>query len=382
MRERTRQQLDPAGTTGVRVFSNVVSLGAFLYATVATVAWQREISSVPLAIAALALLAAGIVILVVETSPFRAPLRRGGYLLVLGCALLSYFSFTWATIGHNPYVRDDWGPLVLGVLLLALGPYRPGREIAVTGVALACFVGLVVIIEKPYFATDAPPVAFVLLAVTPLLAMCFGSVANSVAMVTAIERWQRRAGVARVSEIEELRSGVARSIQQDRVTILSRDVLPFFTELVAAPSVTEADRSRAREIAHSIRNVMVEEADRSWLETAVVIAGGARPGQADAVVEDSDRLAAGMTIDQRTAVRALVVALVREPEFAHDDLHIHITRDGDLCRVIVSTRFSTTDTMPRAALSPYFALLRSVFDAFDVDFDHPSLRLRFWYEQH
>ncbi len=382
MKERTRQQLDPAGSTGVKVLSNVVAVGAFLFATAATVLHQREIANVLLAVIALLLLGAGVVILIVETNPFRAPFRRAQLMIVLGCALLSYFVYTWATIGGNWYVRDNWGPLVLGVLLLALGPYRPGREIAVTGVVLATFVGLVTVVQLPFFVTDAPPVAFVLVAVTPLLAMCFGCVSYSIGMVSAIESWQRRAGVARSSEVDKSRDGIARSIQQDRVTILGRDVLPFFSELITTGAITEADRIRAREISHSIRNVMVEEADRSWLETAVVVAGGARQNYEQTVIEDHDRLAAGMTSEQRMAVRALVGALAHEPEFAHDDLRIRITRDGDLCRVVLGAHFGPTDSMPRAALSPYFALLRSVFDAFDVEFDHPSLRLRFWYEQH
>jgi hypothetical protein len=378
--ERTRQQRDPVGTTVVRVFACVTLTGVVLLGLISSLMRIHEIASRPLALLALALLAAAIFIVFRQTSAYRAPLGRTSYVLVLVLVVAAYFIHIGATIGHNRFSQDDWGLPAMGLLLLAFAPYRPASEIAVTGAALACFVGLGTLIQEPWFVTKAPPDAFVIVSVTPLVALCFGAVAYSNSMVSSIERWQRRAGsVARGGAATSV--AIARSVQQDRVTILGRDVLPFFTGVVASGSITDADRARAREIADSVRNVMLEEADRSWLETAIVVAGAAGPDSTPTTIDDPLRLAAGMSTAQRMAIRTLLGAFAQEPGFEHDALRIQLSRDGDLCAAEVSVAFTATDGSPKAAFAPYFALVRSVFEDFEVDFDRPSLRLRFHYEQ-
>ncbi len=124
---------------------------------------------------------------------------------------------------------------------------------------------------------------------------------------------------------------------------------------------------------------MVLEANRSWLENLVVQAGLQADG-AEPVVDDRDHLASGMTIDQRTSIRALLVAVRQTPEFDAGTLRIRFVRDGDLGRAVLSARFTGQDAVPRSTYSPYFALMRTVFDGFDVEFHHPSLRVRFWYD--
>ncbi len=59
---------------------------------------------------------------------------------------------------------------------------------------------------------------------------------------------------------------------------------------------------------------------------------------------------------------------------------MRLTRDGELCRAVIEAGPGGSDAV-RAQFAPYIALMRASFEAFDVDFDHPSLRIRFWYEQ-
>ncbi len=163
------------------------------------------------------------------------------------------------------------------------------------------------------------------------------------------------------------------------MTILGRDVLPFFTDVLAQDRVTDADRERARQISQSIREVMVLEANRSWLENLVVQAGLEIDG-GEPVVDDRDQLASGMSLDQRTSIRALLVVVRQTPEFDIGTLRIRFVRDGDLSRAVLSAGFTGQDAVPRSAFSPFFALMRTVFDGFDVEFHHPSLKVRFWYD--
>src|SRR5690606_16895311 len=141
---------------------------------------------------------------------------------------------------------------------------------------------------------ELPVLAVVAVSVMPILALAYAAAAHSKAVIDALERWHRK--VMRPGRVvtREDEDGIARSVQQDRVTILNRDVLPFFLEIIDKPAVSNADRERARDIAASVRKVMVAEVDRSWLEQAV---DKLMPGdhQADAaaepVVRDDDHVA-------------------------------------------------------------------------------------------
>ena len=330
--ERTRQQLDPAGSTGVAPVAIFLAIGAFLYAVSMTVRGQSEISNPIFASLALALLATAGLMLISASSPNRAPLTERAHAAIHAIAVLAIVCEAVGQWGSNAYIRDDWGPATLGILLVALGPYRPAREIAVGGVCSAISIGILTYFEVPSLVTSGPALAFIALAVTPMLALCFSAAMFSDGVVASIERWQKRAQAASVSLVHEFREGIARSVQQDRVTILNRDVLPFFTEVLARDTITDADRERARTIADSIRRVMVEEVDRSWLEALMELTGVERtnrPGAARVVVDDPHRAASAMTVAQRTAIRALFVAFADYPGFTRDHLRIALSDQGD-----------------------------------------------------
>jgi hypothetical protein len=383
MRERTRQQLDPAGSTGIRLVTIALTMGAFAYAVLLTALGASEVTNPVFAVGALVALGAAGGILIAAASAYRAPLTaRTHYLvhgLALGAALLESLGH-WA---HNGSIRDDWGPICLGVLILALGSYRPPKEIVVATTVSGLMLGLLTLIEAPRLSTTAPPIAFVIVAIVPLLALGYASAVFSREIVESIARWQRRAADASIGLARELRDGVTRSVQQDRVTILNRDVLPFFTELLGTGQISNQDRARARQIADSIRRVMVEEVDRSWLENVIELAGGAGPGKSGAakvVVDDEDRLAASMTTDQRTALRALLVALIETSHFDRSDLRISLTASGRACNGRLVANLSLSEYLLRSNFAPYFAVIRSVFTDMSIDFDAPTLTLRFSYE--
>lgn len=383
MRERTRQQLDPAGTTGIRIVTIALSVGAFAYALVMSALHAREVTNPVFAVAALGALAAAGGILIFMASPYRAPLTARTHFVVHALALTAALFEALAQWTRNESIRDDWGAICLGLLLVALGSYRPGREIVVGTTVSAVLLGFLTLLEAPHLATEAPPIAFVIVAIVPLLSLGYASAVFSREIVESISRWHHRASEASVGLAKDLRDGVTRSVQQDRVTILNRDVLPFFTELLAAGRISNQDRARARQIADSIRRVMVEEVDRSWLENVIELAGGAGPGRSGAakvVVDDEHRLAAFMATDQRTALRALLVALIETPTFDRNDLRISLTAAGAECHCRLVANVSLSDFLLRSNFAPYFAVIRSVFTDMSIDFDAPTLTLRFSYE--
>jgi hypothetical protein len=381
--ERTRQQLDPAGSTGVAPVAIFLSTGAFLYALVMTIRNSTEISNPLFGSLALALLAIACLLVISGSSPSRAPLTAGVHAAAHTVTFAAIVCEAVSQWGSNAYIRDDWGPAVLGIILVALGPYRPAREIAGAGLISAVSIGILTYLEVPSLVTPGPPIAFVAVAITPMLALCFSAAMFSNGVVSSIERWQKRAQAASVSLVNEFRESIARSVQQDRVTILNRDVIPFFTEVLARDHLTAEDRERARTIADSIRRVMVEEVDRTWLEALAESTG--RPRLAPTapphrIVDDPDGLAGRMTVVQRTAVRALLVAFGDVPEFTRRGLTISLAESHGTCNVLVNATLPISDFVLRSTFAPFLAVLRAVFTDLEVDFVQPELTLRFSYD--
>lgn len=378
--ELTRQQLDPAGTMGMRMLCCLLVACAFVYALVASLTSADQRSRPLFSVLALALFGFACIMLVVSTSAYRAPLRGRVHVVIHVITFVAVLADAAAQWGTDRYIVDDWGPVALGTVLLALAPYRPAREMASAGVISAALLGLLTLVETPGFVTPAPPAAFIVVSVAPMLALCFGGVAFSASIVSALQSWRRRADAASRDLLDELKAGVARSVQQDRVTILNRDVVPFFGDIVARGEVTDEDRARARSISDSIRRVMVADIDRSWLESVIDGLGAVDAAQSPAVV-DPARLASMMTAHQRTAVRAFLLELLALPGFRRECLRVVLSRRKRTCLVVVTAGVELGELAIRSALSPYFAVMRVVFSDLQIDFEQRKLALRFSYEQ-
>lgn len=378
--ERTRQQLDPVGTLSSRMLAIVLAVGAFYYGIVMTVRSLDQVSNLPLAILALLWLAAAVLTVVIASSQNRAPFTRPAHivihLLAVGAIALSVAS-QW---GSNRIIQDDFGPMSLGLLMLAIGPYRPSIELATAGSLSSVFVGFLTLLEVPVLESSTPPVAFVLAGMAPVLALSYASATYSGRLVESLERWQRRAMRSVASRTSRLRDGIARSVRQDRVMILGRDVLPFFNSVLDRKTVNADDRARAREIAETIRALMVAEADRTWLE-AVVDDDGADAQQLGRTVIDPDGKASAMVPDQRTALRALIVAILDEPTFEPNTLTIELGGRGSVCRGALTARIDGSEAFVRSAFAPYFAVMRVVFTGLHVEFQNLTLTIGFNYDQ-
>ena len=382
MTRRSPQQVDPLGALSSRPVTALAAVAAVVYATVSTVLTRDEIVMPAAAVGALAALGAAGVVLVLASSPLRAPLTRWSVAGVVALGALASVLAAVASAGHNSMVRDDWASLAVGLLLVGLAPYRPALDLVVAGLASAVVLTAVVLVEREAFLTDVPVLVFVVVAVTPVLALSLAGASFSAAFTTLVERWIAGASSARQASAEEFRSSVARSVQQDRVTILNRDVVPFFGEVVAAGTVTEADVERARRISADLRSTMVAEADRSWLEQVL-----ADPStRVSGVVVDVGRAAGRMTAAHRTSLRALLVAFGESDAVLPDTVRIELEQGLDAEEERVEARISvataSSESVVRHRFAPYLAVVRIVFDDLQVDPAPPLLTLRFSYDQH
>jgi hypothetical protein len=372
--ERAFQQLDPLGTLVGRPMTYLMAAGIPVYASVMTWFNRFDINSPVLAVVALALTVVTSAVLVYGTSPLRAPFTLRMHVLVTGAAGLAYIASAASLWGTNAYVRDDWGPVVIGLALLALSQYRPPKEIASTGLALALFAGVFTLAQGKHFVTQTPDITFALVAMVPILALSLSSATFGHTLIRGLESWRRRASQAAVSYATSNTDWIARSVQQDRVTILNQEVVPFFAEVLQHDSITADDRERARRISDAIRVVMIAEADRTWLDTLIEqVAGHAS--------DDPERLATAMSTDQRTAIRAAIIGVAAHPAFSAKGFQLEIRQAGSICTVALTARLETAENVLRGQIAPFLAVIRIVFSDVKVEFAEATLALRFSYEQ-
>lgn len=374
-RESTVQQLDPIGGRAAEPLTVSAAITIVAFAVVMTVVGAPDIDYPGVAILALALVGLVACLLVYRSMSLRAPLTRTTHVVLLTLAMVALLLNSLSMGPTNEYLRDDWGPPVVGLLLLALCPYRPPRELAGFGSLAAIFTGFIVIARHDSYQVDAPAFIFVVVAITPIVAMCYIGAAFSSALIRMMRRWQWGASSAVRAIASERLESITRSVQQDRVTILNRDVVPFFAQVLAADDITDADRDRAREISDAIRRIMIEETDRSWL-------GAALDQLADAsatpvTLTDDLRLADAMSIEQRAALRAAIVAIAGSPGLRPGSLALDLARRGAEVQVAIVASF----TRPvRTEIEPYLAVLRVLFTGLTISFTKPTLTVRFSYE--
>ncbi len=379
--ERTRQQLDPVGSLGHRLFTVLLVSAGVVYAIYSTVSHPSELSSPPLAVLALMWLFGAWLVVVVGTSSRRGPFTRNAHIVVHLLALGSIALSVASEWDLNTAVQDDFGPVALGLLILAMGPYRPASEIVGAGVLSAIFVGFLTLLEAPFLvASSAPTLVYVLVSTAPLLAAAFASATYSRSMVKEIERWREHDLQDVAATRDDVLGGIERSVQQDRVTVLGRDVLPFFNTILQQGSISGDDRVRARTIADSIRAIMVAEADRSWLEL-LFTSQAPDLRQLEAVVADPAVCAAAMATEQRTALRAVIVAISDESSFVPNSLHIGLRKGAQTCHGVLRAEVGASDFESRSRFLPYVALMRVVFSDVRVGFRDSTLTLEFAYEQ-
>jgi hypothetical protein len=379
VRESTAQQTDPLGALNQRPITVVIALFAVALACGRTI-FDHDPGTNPLvAILAIAFASMAAAVMIRSSSPFHAPFSRRSLVVIAASASLALVLEALSMWRHDLLIRDDWGGVVLGLLVLSCAPFRPARDLAVATVVGALVEGAVVALEVPYFATPAPAVLFFVVGITPVVALGAGGAVYSSTFVTLVSQWLDRASSLNIDAAREMRPGIARSVQQDRVTGLNREVVPFFTDLVARGEITEADRLRATQVATAIRQRIVDETDRSWLEQVLI---DVRPSGHSGTVIDRGHLAESMTSDQRTAVRAVVNAIASDPDTRSSSLGIVLHDDNPVVRALIRVESSSPDVAIRQHYAPYFAVLRILFTDLHVDVSGSFLTLRFSYDQH
>lgn len=310
----TQQEVDPLGGIAAVPLVAAGAIGTTSMA-VALTWWHRsEIVFPAVAVLAVVLVAAAGAIAWVSALPNRAPftVERLGLVVLLGLvgAVAEYVS----TVGRNRYLYDDFGPLSVGLLLLALAPFCSWVSLLVAGGLSAVVVAILGIGAAGPAVTAAPVLSFGILNAVAVFAPASAAAAYSATVVNETLAWQRRTNAAALEHEGALRTGIARSVQQGRVSVLSREVLPFLAQVMTADRITVADADRARDLADALRRALKAGIESTWLDELAVSTTASRG--VPVTVHDEAGGAAQLRDEQRATITALLAWLTDEQRAA------------------------------------------------------------------
>jgi len=308
MVDQTLERLDPLSAAAARPVTTGAALLAIALPPLVLVTRGHEVVQPLWFVVAYVAVLAATALLLDRSRPTRPVWQSTSaqvfQLLLMAATIASAAS----TAGANAQLRDDWAPLVVGILLVACTPYRPAREIVVWTAVHTLLCAALGIVQAPFAVSDVPTITFAVTGSFTVAVLGFAAAAYAHSLVTSTRLWQERAWQSAASAVRAQRTGVARSVQQRRITVLNHEAVPYLQRIIDTPTVSEEDRDEARRLARSIRAVLVAEVQKTWAQQMLDDVVARRPRlNIVAIADDPDDLGRRSTLERRTLLRALAV---------------------------------------------------------------------------
>lgn len=288
-REATLQQEGPVDSVGLtRPFAIANLIGTVLIAILLTVVQASQIHAWPAAVAGVGVLALAGWVYLRAASPFRAPVRRPTFVLVLVLLLVAIVLDDVARLGSlsapGPVSLGGWAVAVVPLSLFVLAQVRPALELLIGGAALCAGMATTAIALSPTLDRHSP--------LSIALSTLITAVPATIAMAAFVHITVR--AIRAVSTVD--REAWAQSTEQ-RETQWERDVVKLLREVVESGKVTSGTGSRAKGIATTLRSRLAVDQDRDWISELGI------------AVEDDEGYGERMALPQRITMRGLLAAL-------------------------------------------------------------------------
>ncbi|WP_448003664.1 hypothetical protein [Agromyces bauzanensis] len=351
----TQQEADPLGGITAAPLVAVGAGLAFGMSIVLTIVHWDDVGRPLAAVIAIGFVGAAGLTAALSAAPSRAPFTSERLWLIVALAVAGAIAEYISTIGANTSLYDDFGSIVVGTLILCVAPYCTWVSLLLAGVIAAAVLSLLVVGSASAIAVDAPLASLIALNSAAVLALAAAAAGYSAAVVNETLAWQREANRAALQRDAELRAGIARSVQQSRVSVLGREVLPFLAGVMTADRISVADADRARELAETLRHALKAGIESTWLDDLAADLQLTRG--IPVVIDDPTGAADDLNDDQRSALTALLVWLgdAGRSEEIHVVLRTHPDRRGIS---IVADHGSSPPT--RRELDRFTAVARAV----------------------
>lgn len=357
-------QLDPLGGVTARLITlSCVPIGTVI-AVLMAIANGDQVSSAALQVLALVVLAGASLLMIVSTSPYRAPMGRARTITVWAGLLAAAVLDVASQWGTNTSLRDDWGPIAFAVVILMTGSYRPAREILWLTLGAGSALALTGVVEVAALFSGSPSRYIVspLIVSTPVIATGVAAAAFSRVLVVRLLAWRTTAASAQRDVIDDLRSGLVPSVRQERLALLNAEVVPFLRSVVELGELRADDSDRARELAGGLRAMMAPDIGANWLESVVD------------ELADPEQLAERMLNEQRSSLTALLTCLRQSGNVAPGSLAVRV-RSQDLTGYLELHAPIVDHSALRTTLAPYYVVARSFFPHALLEIDRSALTL-------
>jgi hypothetical protein len=337
--------------TGPLVPLVFATLNLLYGSTLAIVTWF-QVGNPRLQFAGVILTTAGCLFVHLMTRPLR---RRIGWGVGAIAMAISSAGFLVSSLGYTNIVFSIelwWAPFGVALTLASLAPYLPARTLVVLGsasiVVTAPFAYLVVRHDVPNWG----PVSTVLIVISPIVT---GIVATAVFSHVVVSRMQpliEKRSQSLVSP-EVAQTDDVMAAERVRLAELTARAVPFLEGVIASGVVRPNDRALAGQMARRLRDDLVTQSNLSWLDS---VAEGSR-----LVVIDPERRAVKMRSSQRTALRALLQAILDTPGTDAGSLLVELrgAEDGSTA-VGVSLDMELPEGRRIMHLAPYYLTLSTV----------------------
>ncbi|MBI5161327.1 MAG: hypothetical protein HY996_07940 [Micrococcales bacterium] len=250
----------------------------------------------------------------------RGAVGLGAALSAAAIGTLSLLVSAVGYAGSEFAIQLWWAPISLALVFAALAPNLPAaRVLAVGGVTSAACIPVATALLAPGIRVWGP-VSVAVIVGTPLLG---GTVLAAIFSRYVVRRMQRLLE-ARSQNVIVPRPAVdarAETLERARLAALTARAVPFLEELIRRGEIRTADRALAGQLARRLRDDLVTQAAGSWidrLDTASRL-----------VVVDPDRRADALRPPQRTALRALITALLTSPSIDAESLLVELRAGAD-----------------------------------------------------
>jgi hypothetical protein len=383
--ERTPQRLDPLGVQSAWALVPVLSVFAVGYALYSTLTHLDQSRDPVLGWLAFSLVVVVAIVLPVRAHPGRAPVGLWTHVSVIGTCVAGASLFSASVWGGNNRIQDDWGQIVIALLLVAMALYRPVPEVLAVASVAALIVGVTAVFEASFVTIGTNPLVYFTVAATPIIALACGGCGYAWTMTGETLAWRElaRSGQARLEP--ELLETARRMVNQERITSLNEQIIPFLADLLQRGEVTPADTEAARAMAMNLRDASVAAVDRTWLGETLAQALSTRGETADAPggaarVDDPHRLERSFSAEQRAVVGAIIATVAKLPGLDAASVRITATNSSSPA---FELRCGASDSRRavRRELIPFMSALRSIGMKAGMRYAGGELSVRFSYPE-
>ncbi|WP_395638306.1 hypothetical protein [Pseudolysinimonas sp.] len=361
------QDADPLSWfTGSLVPLVFAGLSLLYGGTFALVAWDSSRDPV-LQLVGVALCTSASVLIHVLTRPMRRRLGWGGASIALAIGVAG---FALSSIGYADTaltIELWWAPFGLALVIGSLGPYLPPRAIIVLGSAVTLVaVPIGCLLIRPEVSAWGP-VSTALIIASPLVSGIAATAGFSLAVVARTIPLIERRSQSMLS-LDAPQGAHNEALERARLARLIARAAPFIEGIARSGEVTPADRTLAGQLARRLRDDLVTQSNLSWLDSVA---------QDRLVVVDPDHQAGRMRAAQRTALRALIRAILATPGTDAGSLLVELRAHPDGTTAVgVSLDFELPEGRRVMHLAPYYLALRGSVDDLEWS-DDRFLRVTF-----